>query len=603
MCGIAGILNYSNNPEAFKPIEKMTLSLHHRGPDDTGIEKLDCIALGHTRLSIIDISQYGHQPMSDETNRYWIVFNGEIYNYKELRKILIEKYQFRSTSDTEVLLYGYINWGADVLQKIRGMFAFAIWDTVEKTLFLARDRVGEKPLVYGFWNGCFCFSSELNSLLKTGIPKKINKVAMLHYFNTRNSIPPPLTIYENIHKLEQGHYLIVTKNNVRKVKYWGLDNEPNKKMSLPEWEELFYQKLSEVVKRELVSDVPIGISLSGGVDSSSICLLAIEDRPDIQTFSFVTTKPDDIEKQRVDYLVKTANLKNKQSVFNENMNINDLTNLSCDYGEPFAHFPHIYISFLYKKIRESVKTIVTGNGGDEVLAGYAMYQELLCNYKYNLLQSTLGVLNSDKLWGDILLTNLGKQVFKISRRFFTKNFRNNISWEETISPYRHIFKNTKFKHFLNANLLMDLLYHHYHGVVYLHDIASMKFGLELRSPFLDNDLIELTAKMPVNLLVADKHDPHFNKYILKKSMERKLPKELLYAKKLGFGSGVDIYDLIKSPWRKTITESFNKKREIDLWLNKPSINNLWNELDSGNLKSGLYINAFYALFSWYDSYF
>lgn len=601
MCGIAGILDFRARKESFAPIRSMTASLRHRGPDDEGVVELGDISLGHTRLSIIDVSSAGRQPMRDATGRYWIVYNGEIYNFEDLRRELAGKYRFASTSDTEALLAGYVAWGEGVLDRIKGMFAFAVWDTVEKTLFLARDRVGEKPLVYASFGGVFYFSSELNSLLKSPIPRRISKPALLHYFNTCNSIPPPLTVYEGVYKLEQAHCMKVSASGISKRKYWSLTSRADAAPDETEWARAFRSKLSEVVQRGLVSDVPIGISLSGGADSSSICALARATRPDIKTFSFVTSDPADPEKRRIDLLVDKLSLDNRQYPFEAAMNIDDIKRLPCDYGEPFAHFPHIYISYLYEKIRRDVKTIVTGNGGDEVLAGYAKYQELFNDFKYRSLQPVFGIFGSSGLWGRALSLNTARNAMRQSS-YFTGEFMRGVDFADAAAPYSHIFLNTSYEHYLNAGMMLDLYYYHYHGVVYLHDTASMKYGLELRSPFLDHELMELISRMPVKMLVPDRRDPSRNKYILKKSMEGLVPPELLWAPKMGFGYGVDVYRLLKKDWRADITATFARPRKIDDWIKKDALGSLWRRLDGGDRAAGLYINAFYALYNWYDAY-
>ena len=448
----------------------------------------------------------------------------------------------------------------------------------------------------------FFFSSEINSLLESGIPRRMSRTALWHFFETRNSIPPPLTGYEGISKLEQGHYLIVKPGGVEKKKYWNLASRIDAGLTEKDWEERFYQKLDEVVKMELVSDVPLGISLSGGVDSSSICALTREVRPDIQTFSMITTLPDDPEKPRIDQIVKNFNLINTQFLFNEIMDFDSLLKLPGLYGEPYAHYPHLYVAFLYQNIRKSVKTVITGNGGDEVLAGYSGYQELVQNKKLQLLQNVLRFDRSGKAWGRLFMWRLGQKMFGRQKRLFTPGFLADADLAEVMEPYKHVFSNTSFDHFVPAKLHQDLLYYHYHGVVQMHDTAAMRYGLELRSPFLEHELIELIRKMPVNMLIGDNNNPLLNKYILKKSMERKLPKSLLYAKKLGFGYGVDINALIRDHWAGRIWELFSQKRELDQWISKPVLRTVWDEFLNGNNFSTATVIALIALFSWYDNY-
>ncbi|MBI4830526.1 MAG: asparagine synthase (glutamine-hydrolyzing), partial [Candidatus Lindowbacteria bacterium] len=287
MCGIAGILNFDRAPVDARAIEKMTHSLRHRGPDFEDRYVKGSMGFGHTRLSIIDLSSAGNQPMATDDKNFWIVYNGELYNYKDIKAELSrEGYSFRSDTDTEVVLKSYQHWGPKCLDRFNGMFAFAVWDEAEQTLFLARDRMGEKPLYYWQSGTAFAFASEIKALLQHDAVKREIDFSSFDNYLTLRYVPGPNTIFKNIQKLPPAHYMLVRDSKVETKRYWDFEFVVDSGRTEQEWEEEFYDLLKDSVKRRLMSDVPLGVFLSGGVDSTMITGLMrqLEQNP-INTFS------------------------------------------------------------------------------------------------------------------------------------------------------------------------------------------------------------------------------------------------------------------------------------------------------------------------------
>lgn len=601
MCGICGIVSFNNQTTEINKISRMVNCLGHRGPDAQKFITLDSIALGHTRLSIIDISSKADQPLHDISKKYWIVYNGEIYNYKLLRdELLNQGFSFNTSSDTEVILNGYNAWGVNILDRLRGMFAFAVWDTQKKELFIARDRIGEKPFVYSFYNNCFYFASEINALLACGISKDIDEIGLLHYFGTMTSIPPPLTIYKHIKKLEQAHYAIVRKNAFIKKKYWHIDFREERNISAHTWIERCYDTLKEVAHLTLTSDVPVGLCLSGGVDSSALCALTKDSTKDLQYFTLASSSEDDPELRRSLIVAKRYHLQTTIIKFPLIQEYAPIASIPRDYGEPFCLYQHIYTTYFHKQIRKHVKTAITGNGADEIFCGYIGYNQILKSPAYRMFAFLNTFIPCGKKMNFFYMyKNIRNQSHMLLNDALLKKY----SYTDVTSPYRHIFHNNNFQNPISAKCFYDLLYYHYHSTVYYPDISSMINGLEFRNPYLEHKLIELIATMPLSMLIHDRNDPNKNKYVLKKAMEPFLPEEILYAPKMGFGYGIDHYCHMRTTWKKDINETLQKQRSyIHDFVDMKKVTNVWNAFKSGNKKAGKEMFTLLLFLHWWDHF-
>jgi asparagine synthase (glutamine-hydrolysing) len=374
MCGIAGFTQFNHQFGDEQTLEKMGNAILHRGPDAGGVYLNDKIGFCHRRLSIIDLSESGNQPMVSHDGRYIIVFNGEIYNFLTLREELKKhNYPFKSHTDTEVLLALYERIGKDVLKKINGMFAFAIWDTAKQSLFIARDRIGKKPLYFYKQGNDIVFASELKAMLTLPeIPRTIRIDAVYDFF-AYQYIPDPKTIFENIYKLEPGHYLEITENAFSNIKYWDLSFSKKSNHSESQIKDELQLLLNECTKKRMISDVPLGAFLSGGVDSSGIvAIMAKNSKTKVTTCSIGFDNEEFNETEFAKVVADQYHTNHYELTVHQNVE-NTLEKIVSFFDEPFADpslVPTYYVSEL---ARQKVTVAIAGDGGDEVFAGYQKY--------------------------------------------------------------------------------------------------------------------------------------------------------------------------------------------------------------------------------------
>ena len=552
MCGIAGQFNFGDRAVKETDILNMSKKIQHRGPDDMGTFIHENIGLGHTRLSIIDLSKNGHQPMSDSSKRFWITYNGEIYNFKELQDDLKKDgIDFKSKTDTETIIYLFKKHGPDCLKYLRGMFAFAIYDREKKELFLARDRVGQKPLKYYYDQNKIVFASELKAILVNPEIQKEPDWNAIDAYLTFKYIPTPKTGFKNIFKLPPAHYMIIKKSGEKIIKkYWDLDYSQKLNLSEAEWQEKISSKLKEAVKLRLISDVPLGAHLSGGIDSSLIVALMSEmSQKPIDTFS-IGFKEDDYNELPYAKLVADKYKTNHHKFIIEPQALETLPKIVYHYEEPYADASAIPTWYLSQITRQNITVALNGDGGDENFAGYERYKalQLYQSFKSIPLKKSASILNS------LLYHLTNKKIFaKASKQlkadyssfenfylsiieYLSSEDKKNLYTEKltinsSIQKNNHeIFTNNKELNWLNQALKIGILTHLPDDLLVKIDIASMAFGLEVRSPFLDHELLELTAKMPSNLKLNGGN----KKYILKKIAEKYLPNECIYRPKQGF---------------------------------------------------------------------
>lgn len=550
MCGICGIVAFDKDFLITKNlISEMNDQIKHRGPDDSGYYIKGNVALAHRRLSIIDLGG-GHQPLTNEDGSVWITFNGEIFNYQELRTELeLKGHQFRTNSDTEAIVHAYEEYGEDCPTKLRGMFAFAIWDEHRCRLLIARDRLGKKPLYYYKNNQFLIFASEIKALLAHPEVKTDIDLTSLDRYLSLRYVPGPQTMLKNIFKLQPGHTLVYDEHGLHINCYWQL--EFNHRAARPLIEEVteFRDLLKDCVKMRLMSDVPLGVFLSGGIDSSSIVALMSELGVDkINTFSI--GYQDDKESNELDYArIVARHFHTEHYELNlEPQTFGDfIPELVWYMDEPVADTAAIPLYFISKLSRQHVTVVLSGEGADELLAGYSIYQRMLTMEKihkfYYLLAPiiqpiTFGLPKSTKTRKYLLLASL---PFELRYRGVANALSDELKHEiwptspikdaqqinRLFAEYYQLVRNEDR---LNQMLFLDTKVWLPDDLLVKADKMTMANAQELRTPFLDHKLVEYAANAPVSLKLFN----GTGKYLLKAAMANSLPQEIINRPKKGF---------------------------------------------------------------------
>jgi len=547
MCGICGKINFDNKPVENDELIRMRDCMIHRGPDDEGFFLESFIGLGHRRLSIIDI-EGGHQPISNENDTIIIVFNGEIYNFKSLRKQLIKSgHVLKTNSDTEVILHLYEEEGVDCIEKLRGMFAFAIWDRTRQELFLARDRLGIKPLYYYTTPRTFLFASEIKALLQCcDVNLALNESGLMRYLKYR-FVYGAQTLFENVYELLPGHFMLVTKTNITIKQYWCIPPPNNTVANFNELKTQLMSTLEESVRLRMVSDVPIGVFLSGGVDSSAVTGLMSRSSSNINTFS-IGFKPEELNELTFARQIAHCFCSDHHEYFLESADFFPLLKkLIWHHDEPLIFPASIPLYLLSKNSKNSATVMLAGEGSDEIFAGYsenvkAYWLHRLGNFLPQTIKSILPriIVNSKY------------------RRIFSRTTLPD--WEQ-IRSFFQIFNNDFIyrayhwgdqEDFDDEELLYEIGYHQNRGsflnkllyfqmktylvaLLMKQDKMSMAASIESRVPFLDHHLVEIGSKIPDQLRIKGKQ----GKYIFKKACEGLLPRDIIYRKKMGFPVPID----------------------------------------------------------------
>ncbi|MEO8208928.1 MAG: asparagine synthase (glutamine-hydrolyzing) [bacterium] len=571
MCGIVGIYNFDKNNLVNKTLLKsMTDEIRHRGPDDEGYYIDKNVGLGFRRLSIIDISINGHQPMCNEDESVWIIFNGEFYNFQDYRNELEAKgHRFKSRTDSEVIIHLYEEYGEKCIEKINGMFAFCIYDKKKQQVLLARDRIGIKPLYYFLDNSRLIFASEIKAIIKDpSIQRNINYNSLSNFL-TNHVIIGEDTIFNNIHKLLPGHFLKIENNKIQIKEYWDL-NFTNDFISCDE--NFFVEKIDELlsssVNLQLISDVPLGVFLSGGVDSSGVVAYVdkIKGRKNkTQSFSisFIGSKYDESRYAReVSKLYQTIHTE-----FDLKMDfIKSVPKIVWHLDEPFSDSSAFATYHLAKMARDYVTVVLTGDGGDEIFAGYPFRYSMdrrfnRVNFVPEVFRSS--AYNLSKLFPSIGSKELKKKIsdtkqylkylskdsdtaFLLSFSIFDEKEQEKLLQEkilEKINLAEEIERVRKYRNSHNgssANILQQRLYYDIKTMLPDQmltkvDKMTMASSLEARPPILDHRLVELAMNIPSNFKIKNRN----GKLILKKTFEKYLPKEILYRKKSGFNVPIE----------------------------------------------------------------
>lgn len=538
MCGIAGIYGM----EDIELIKKMCNVLKHRGPDDVGIYNGENVTLGHTRLSIIDLKK-GHQPISNEDESIWIVFNGEIYNFKEIRKELEKKgHRFYTNTDTEVVVHAYEEYGIACVEKFIGMFAFAIFDSNKEELFLARDRLGIKPLYYTFLYDSILFASEIKALIQHEEVKKQIDLRALNDFITLRYIPAPRTIFRSIKKLPPGYIMIVNPGRMRKIKYWDVSFNL-KKLPEKQYAQRILDLLKDSVKLRMMSDVPLGAYLSGGVDSSTVVALmnSIVDEP-LRTFSVGFGEETD-ELKYAAIMAEHFETDHYEIVVDAEDAFKVLKEVVWHLDEPLADMASIPMYFLSKLAKKHVKVVLTGEGGDELFAGYEKYKILinkrLIHHKISNITSIwhLNSIFPDHIAEYLRYLKSAEGVYLWDNSIFRSNERKKLYIHpDLIKDLEHnslssiLNKNVSNYNLVNKYFYIDLKVWLPDELLMKVDKMTMANSIEARVPFLDHRLVEFAMKIPLKFKIKNNKE----KYILREAVKGVLPKEILYRRKQGF---------------------------------------------------------------------
>ena len=596
MCGICGLIDYRNSlRNGEEALVRMRDAMVHRGPDDKGVyvNKSTIFAgLGHRRLSIIDLSPAGHQPMANEDGTAHIVLNGEIYNYRELREDLESNgHKFKSNTDTEVAIHLYEEHGKECVKFLHGMFAFAIWDDKKQTLFLTRDRVGKKPLFYYYRDGSFCFASELSALIQGGIIKKeINNQAIDHYL-TFGYIPAPLAIYNGVFKLPPAHSMTLDDKGLRIEKYWSLDFSKKIEISEKEAAAESLRLLEDAVKIRLNSDVPLGAFLSGGIDSSVVvALMSRLSGRKVKTFSIGFDEGEYNELKYARLIAGRFGTEHNEFVVKPHA-IDILPLLVERYGEPYADSSCVPTYYVSRETKRYVTVALNGDGGDELFGGYERYQAMAFSELYQgfpgILKKMVSGINAllpdsinpknrirnfkrflnviDMPAAERYLRWIGIFDTGIKDKLYSPDFNNKIYISGTsgfLSPYFNVSAGLDI---IDRAIAADTnLYLPYDLLVKV-DIASMANSLEARSPFLDHRLMEFAASLPADYKVRGL----VKKYILKKAIEGLIPRENIYRRKMGFG--LPVGDWFRLDMKDFLCETLLSKRSLGRGYFEPEI--------------------------------
>ena len=565
MCGIGGKLYFDPaRAVEYRVLERMNAVQAHRGPDDSGIYCEGAVGLAHRRLSIIDLSPAGHQPMANEDGTVWIVFNGEIYNFQTLRSRLAGGgHCFRSHTDTEVLLHLYEEQGVGCLELLRGMFAFAIWDAPRRLLFLARDRLGKKPLCYQQDAEAFRFASEAKAILQDSAVEARPDPAGISQYLTYGYVPSPGSAFQGMRKLPPAHYLLCRDGKVEVVRYWRLRRGQKLERPEGEWCQEIVTRLEEAVRLRLISDVPLGAFLSGGIDSSAVvAMMSHASSKPVKTFSIGFEEPEYDELHYARLVAERFGTEHHELVVRPDAAA-VLPKLAWHYDEPFGDSSAVPTYYVAQMTRRYVTVALNGDAGDENFGGYDRYVA-------NLLAASFDRWPGAELfrhairWGLYLwpLSSRRTSLLSRGRRFLdgltevperryarwfchfygerkddllSPEFRASLNGADALDLLLTAYRESDAPDFVDATLGVDAALYLPDDLLVKVDIASMAHSLEARSPFLDHEFMEFAATIPSDLKVRGRT----KKYILKRALGDLLPEAILHRPKMGFGVPID----------------------------------------------------------------
>jgi asparagine synthase (glutamine-hydrolysing) len=541
MCGIVGF-----NWEDKRKIEILTSLLEHRGPEQEGFHVRDGVSIGHKRLCILDLSEKGRQPIYNEDGTICITYNGEVFNFESLRDTLEEAgHKFVSKTDTEVLIHAYEQWGTGLLEKINGQFAFCIFDRNENLFFLARDRLGIKPLYYYHNAGRFIFGSELKVFLKSDIHKQVSQTALNHYL-LFGYTPSGQSILEDVRKVVPGSYLIydlAAKKITENARYWSLSFDGDASITEQQAGREISERLEQSVKAQLIADVPLGAFLSGGVDSSIIVALMRKYVKELNTFSIKFDRPGYDESKYAKIVSDMFRTRHHEIEFNAESVRDLIEQLPYYYDEPFGDPSMIPTCLVCRVARKYVTVSLSGTGGDELFAGYPRYLQFGVLKKLNRLPApakkilSLSVRTINTLLRNDMLNKLQafigpkEQTWEIYLKLFSYMFRSGDEQSRKLAEFGRFAEHFNYENDVTNALNFDTKEYLPECLLTKEDRASMAVSLEVRVPFLDHTFVEFAARIPPELKLRGLDKKH----ILKKAFSDILPHEILYRRKMGFG--------------------------------------------------------------------
>jgi asparagine synthase (glutamine-hydrolysing) len=606
----------------------MANAVTHRGPDDEGQYIDENVGLGHRRLSIIDLSPRGRQPISNEDSSVWIIYNGEIYNYRELREALSKKgHRFSTDTDTEVIVHAYEEYGVDCLYYLKGMFGFAIWDSKNKKMFLARDRLGIKPLFFYRDENKLLFGSEIKCILcDPSVPHNIN-IEALHHFLSLNYLPAPLTLFEGIYQLMPGQYMLVTINGISIKNYWDLRFTEFQKKPLHYYEDILDRILERSIERMLVSDVPFGVFLSGGLDSSTVtCYMSKILKKPVKTFSIGFGEESYNELHKAQIVADHCGTEHYEEMVNPDHLEKLLPELVWHAEEPLADASMVPMYYLSKLASRHVKMALSGDGADEIFAGYDTYPAYFAVKTYHVIPKFLR-----KKVVFPLINNLPVSDKKISFDYRAKRFvrgaefdpeRAHFYWriifdendkqelytdmvrkkiagldtyEETYGRY---FYESEVKNPIDRLLYADTRFYLPNDMLVKVDRMSMAHSLEVRVPFLDHELVEYMATVPASLKLKNYIT---RKYLLKRIIKNKLPRKIIHQKKQGFNIPIGLW--IKTYLKDYVYQILSDEQIKEMgYFKRDAIYKLISDHISGRKDNGYQIWGLITLNMWWKKY-
>jgi len=617
MCGITGWISNYPCKDALKKVKRMCSCIANRGPDYQGCHIIEpstdvnCqVALGHTRLSIIDLCETGNQPMVDSSGRYFIVFNGEIYNHQEIRKKLRKfDISYKGTSDTEVLLYSYIHFGEKCLNYFNGMFAFAIYDMELEEMFIARDRVGVKPLYFTSSNNFFAFSSDPASLyIYLENEMEIDQYALSEYLSY-GYIGQSRSIFKKIEKVNPGTYLRISKFDKKYVTYWDLNKDRIKTIEkgIEYGENDLVTSIRTIfedsVKIRLeASDVPVGVFLSGGIDSSLVAAAASRTNRDVKTFSIGFDQKEYDESCYADAIAKYLNTDHHSFIIGEKDFLEAIDIYSGAFSEPFSDSSGIAVLILSKMTKEYVKVALSGDGGDEQYFGYTTYQHFQKIKNMYLVPYVIrAVVGKAYLFGT---SNFDKKMkmFQLTQKRYQdclQLFMNLLSEGTLSTKLTEVIKRVEYGMLSDENLwmLFDFLNYMVDDVLVKVDRASMRYGLEVRNPLLDYRFVEHSFyKIPLQMKTVG------HKYLLKKLLSQYLPTELYKRPKKGFS--IPLKKWVNMDLRKKMQEMFKRNSVLDFYIDKNELLKLSSNPKFSETKYGsILLWRIYLFYLWENNYY
>ena len=627
MCGLSGIYRWDGKAIPREQLKRMTDTLRHRGPDDEGFfttaEPQVNAGLGFHRLSIIDLSS-GHQPMTTAEGRCHIVFNGEIYNFQELRSDLEKRgRRFLTRSDTEVILHLYELYGPDCVAHLRGMFAFAIWDSKNKSIFLARDRIGKKPLYYAIQGRSIIFASEIKAIHACGEVEKRIRMESVPLYLTYQFIPDPRTIFENIFRLPPAHTLLLdATGNAHISQYWTLHRTPKHEMSLPDLERETVAQLREATKIRLISDVPLGAFLSGGIDSSAVVgWMAEAMKEPVKTFSIGFEEDDFSELQYARLVAERFKTDHHEFIVKPNT-VDILPKLAWHYDQPFADPSALPSYYVAQETRKHVTVALNGDGGDEAFGGYLRYQADRIFMAFakapRPLRKSLAwavaqfpaEMQSSRIVRRILRAGsaMGAEPLEFNFRLFSYFDQDSLmdladgplldraGGENVYNYFSALYGDTDSEDLMDRILSCDAEGYLPGCLLVKMDIASMANSLEARSPFLDHKVMEFAAK----IRSRDKVRMTGGKWILKRALKGFLPDVILNRRKMGFG--VPLAKWFKGPLAGFLEETILSPRASQRgYFKMGKVRNMVEEHKQGRRDHGYKLWALLMFELWHRS--